>query len=259
VEGRQRHTRGAAEDSLDREVNVTKVAPADRRFVAALKAKWMNHAPQYWWGDRVDARFLVARAVGSMQGRTILDVGCNAGVILSEIPDGNRRVGIDRSIDAIRLAHQLNPTVPLVVADMFGLPFRESSFDVVLFCGMLEIPDREEKARVMSEVARVLTASGELFLTTPNRRHLRYKRNRFMSTVSHHELTSLLRPYFDADVRGFNPFPPFPYFLPNRLLARFPGIWRLLTALMRWGIGTHYGTAFFVRGVKRCSPARPPR
>ena len=86
----------------------------------------MDHAPHLWWGDRIDARFLVAEALSSLSEARLLDVGCNAGVMLSEVPESNFRVGIDLSQEALWRARKLNPSVPLVVADMLVLPFKDS-------------------------------------------------------------------------------------------------------------------------------------
>ena len=169
--------------------------------------------------------------------------------MLSEVSESNFRVGIDLSQEALWRARKLNPSVPLVVADMLVLPFKDSSFDVVLFCGMLEILPKEHKPNVVHEVARVLCSAGQVHLTSPNRRNLRYRNS--ASTVTKEELHNLLFPLFHMDIKGFNPFPPFPYFLPNRLLAHVPGIWRILTLLMRWRLGIRSCSSFLVRATKR--------
>ena len=218
-------------------------------LVRRVTRTWKAQAPHLWWGDAVDARFLVAEALGRLDSLDVLDVGCGAGVLLSEVAGTNRRVGIDRSPEAICLAGRLDPSLRLCRADMLALPFRDAAFDVVVFCGMLEVPLREHKPLAVQELARVLRPGGQLFLTTPNRRYPRYRRHAVM--VTYEELQDLLAPYFNVQIRGFNPVPPFPYFLPNKVLARVPGIWRILVALMEQGIGTRSGCAFLVKAVKR--------
>ena len=86
-------------------------------------------------------------------------------------------------------------------------------------------------------------------MTTPNRRYLRSRG--LPDRVTHEELQGLLAGHFDAEIKGFNPLPPFPYFLPNRLLARVPGIWRVLEACMERGIAMRHSCSFVARGVKR--------
>jgi SAM-dependent methyltransferase len=221
----------------------------ERDVIDRITAKWMHHAPRLWWGDRLDARFLVADALRSLRGARVLDVGCNAGVMLSEIPPANARFGIDRSEDAIRLARKLDPSLGLVLGDLLALPFRDSSFDVVVLCGMLEVVPRERKAHAVGEVGRVLRPKGHVYLTTLNRRYPRYKHD--ARKVVYEELCDLLSPAFDCEIKGFNPFPPFPYFLPNRLLVRVPGIWRILCALTEWNFGRSRSRAFIARAEKR--------
>jgi len=220
-----------------------------RNVVSRVTGKWMVHAPHLWWGDRVDVRFLVADAVRSLNDVRVLDVGCNAGILLSEVPGSSSRVGIDLSIEAIQIARKLDPLISLAVADMLVLPFRDSSFDAVIFCGMLEVPPRGKKENAVQELARVLRSGGEVYLTTLNRKYQRYDNHPYR--VDYEELQKLLLPQFRAEIKGFNPFPPFPYFLPNRLLARVPGIWRILRALMEWGAGKMRCSSFLVKAVKR--------
>ncbi len=221
----------------------------NRDLVARVTDKWMAHAPHLWWGDRTDARFLVADAVRSLDGARVLDIGCSAGILLSEVPATSFRVGIDLSGEAILLARKLDPSISLVIADMLALPFRDSSVDAVIFCGVLEVAPRERREEAIREVARVLRVGGAAHLTTQNRRYPRYRRH--PSMVTYEELQNLLLPQFHSEIKGFNPFPSFPYFLPNRLLARIPGIWRILTTLMKWDAGKRRGCAFLVKAVKR--------
>jgi SAM-dependent methyltransferase len=225
-------------------------------FVARIKTKWLQHAPQLWWGDRLDARFLVTDAIHSLAGVRVLDIGCNAGVMLSEIPGDNQRFGLERSPSAMQLARKLNPSVPIVNGDMLALPFGDASVDVVLLCGMLEIPSHDQKSDAVGEAARVLKPGGRLYLTTLNRRYLRYRHAWPMLPVTLEELRALLEPHFDVDIKGFNPLPPFPYFLPNRILARVPGIWPLLIWLMNAKIGLKHSCMFVADAVKKRNTRR---
>jgi SAM-dependent methyltransferase len=220
-------------------------------LVRRIRSKWLQHAPHLWWGDRLDARFLVVDRIRSLAGARVLDIGCNAGIILSEVPETNRRFGLDRSAAAVELARKLNPSASIVNADMLALPYRDASLDVVIYCGMLELPSDERKSDAVREAARVLAPGGHLYLTTVNRRYGRYRNASSIRAVTVEQLRALLSPHFDFTIRGFNPFPPFPYFLPNRMLARVPGIWRLLVALMERNIGTNASCMFVVEGTRK--------
>jgi SAM-dependent methyltransferase len=225
--------------------------------VNRITAKWLRHAPHLWWGDRLDARFIAADAVRSLTGARVLDIGCNAGILLSEIPHSNRRFGLDRSASALQLAQQLNPSAAIVCGDMQALPYGDSAMSAVVYCGMLELPSQDRKAAAIQEMARVLTAGGRLYLTTVNRHHRRYRHATTIHAVTLEELRTLLSPYFDVTIRGFNPFPPFPYFLPNAMLAAVPGIWRLLTACMARDIGLETCCMFYVEGVRKARLGQP--
>jgi SAM-dependent methyltransferase len=225
-------------------------------FVTRIKSKWLHHAPHLWWGDRLDARFLVVDRLRSLVGARVLDIGCNAGIMLSEVPETNQRFGLDRSASAIALARKLNPSASIVSGDMLALPYLDASVDVVIYCGMLELPSDDQKTDAVRETARVLAPGGRLYLTTINRRYRRYRNTSSIRAVTFEQLRALLSPQFDFTIRGFNPFPPFPYFLPNRMLARVPGIWRLLVALMERNIGTNASCMFVVEGTRKSSNGR---
>ena len=96
----------------------------------------------------------------------LLEVGCGSAklsVLLAQ--KGCRVVGIDRSIEALRLA-RANCTwlaVPGVfaVADAFQLPFLDGSFDVVFSTGLLE--HFRNPVPVVMEMTRVLRNGGVFF------------------------------------------------------------------------------------------------
>ena len=224
-------------------------------FIRRIKSTWMRSAPHFWWGDRLDPRFVVAQLVGQLRHQRVLDVGCNAGIILSELDESNICIGVDLSVEALQIARGLTPSAVLIRADMLQLPFQNTSFDVVIFCAMLEVPTWEHKSMAVAELARVLRPGGRVYLTTPNRRYLRYRH--LALRVTYEELRELLLPEFTFEIKGFNPFPPFPYFLPNCLLARVPGIWGILVTLMKRGFGKRHSCAFLVEAVKKVPVGKP--
>jgi SAM-dependent methyltransferase len=220
-------------------------------FVARITAKWRQRAPDFWWGDRLDVRFLVVDALRGLAGVRLLDVGCNAGVMLSEVPPTNRSFGLDAALTALKLAREITPSTPVVAGDMFTLPYRDASFEAVLYCGMLELAPDEQKEAAVREVARVLAPRGRLLLTTANRRYRLYRSGPSRRGVTLEQLRQLLAPHFEAVIQGFNPCPPFPYFLPNRVLARVPGVWPFLIALMERNIGARASRMFYVEAVRK--------
>lgn len=200
----------------------------------------------------MDARFLMVEAIQSLAAVRVLDLGCNAGVMLSELSDSNHRLGLDRSASALALARKLNPSVPLVTGDMLAVPCADATMDVVLYCGMLEVPAYGQKKQAIREVARVLRPGGRLYLTTANGCYRRYRHSSpSLRAVTIDQLRGVLSPDFVYTIRGFNPFPPFPYFLPNRVLAAVPGIWRLLVAMMERNVAVERCCSFYVQAVRK--------
>jgi SAM-dependent methyltransferase len=101
----------------------------------------------------------------------IVDAGCGRAYGLSELA-GDRRfvVGVDRDLDPL-LRWRSEDSVAgatCVGADVFSLPFREHSVDVVVSFQVIE--HLEDASAYLSEIHRILSPGGRLFLTTPNAR-----------------------------------------------------------------------------------------
>jgi SAM-dependent methyltransferase len=104
-------------------------------------------------------------ALGPIQGKDILELGCGGGqwsIFLSK--NGARPTGLDNSrnqlLHAKRLMAERDATFPIVHANAERLPFADQSFDVV-FCdhGAMSFADPE---KTVPEAARVLRQGGLL-------------------------------------------------------------------------------------------------
>ena len=81
---------------------------------------------------------------GLLQRGRVLDLGCGTGRLLDR-NDSGRVVGLDLSIEMLRLAHQKSPSV--LRADGHHLPFASASFDAVVAAQEFALRDAEELAR----------------------------------------------------------------------------------------------------------------
>ncbi len=75
---------------------------------------------------------LVAMA-GVVPGQRVLDVGTGTGVVAAAaISAGARAVGVDPSIEMLRVCREARPDVPVAAAVAIDLPFRDGTFDAVM-------------------------------------------------------------------------------------------------------------------------------
>jgi ubiquinone/menaquinone biosynthesis C-methylase UbiE len=93
----------------------------------------------------------------------VLDLGTGQGDNLRRLAEHSWAVGLDVSLPAAR---QARLTGPVVVADAAKLPFRDGSLGAVVCTEVLEHVDNPKA--VLGEVSRVLSPSGEVYITTPN-------------------------------------------------------------------------------------------
>ena len=102
-------------------------------------------------------------------GRTVLDAGCGAGYGTVEFGDAASVTAIDISSEAVRLARAAfaRPGVHFVQAECEALPFADESFELIAAFEVIEHLERWHD--LLSEAIRVLTPSGILIVSTPNK------------------------------------------------------------------------------------------
>lgn len=130
------------------------------------KAIELGH-PSYVWGFGQERRLDMMRRYVSLEGRTILDVGCGLGTYVQAFRRFSQNVhGVD--IDAEKLVEGGRHLPNLCVAPAEALPYSEGTFDVVLSHEVIEHVKDDRQAVV--EAVRVLRRpGGRLVLWAPNR------------------------------------------------------------------------------------------
>ncbi len=181
-----------------------------------IKIKFAQYAPQEYWGDDLDVRYLLISELKKLKNKLILDIGCGAGIILSELDKSNRRFGIDKNLKSLLIAQQLNPDSCFVRGDIDNLPVVKELFDIIILAGVIEYSSN--KQNLLKQISRILKRDGILFLTTNNRRYSYYITH--PNLLSFEQIVTSLDPYFTFQIKGYNPIPPLLFFLPKALKVR---------------------------------------
>ena len=120
--------------------------------------------PSYSWRSGQERRLDLIRAYVPLEGAWILDVGCGIGTYVRRFRDLTPHAfGVD--VSAERLAEAKLPG--LAAAKGEHLPFRDGSFDVLVFNEVIE--HVEDDRRTLEDAMRVLRPGGHVVIYAPNR------------------------------------------------------------------------------------------
>jgi SAM-dependent methyltransferase len=142
------------------------------------RSLWPSNAFNALWDER--QRALLARALGDVSGRTIVDLGCGTGRVtrwLAEERGARRVVGVDFSPATVQAARDESTAlvssgiVRFETGDVVaGLdPIGVGSFDdaVVLGCFSVACHDRPSLEKAMENVARLVRKGGRVLVLEP--------------------------------------------------------------------------------------------
>jgi ubiquinone/menaquinone biosynthesis C-methylase UbiE len=105
--------------------------------------------------------------VKPLNPKTVLDVGCGEGFTLQQLYEhgiGEKLEGVDFQEAAITLGNTIHPHLKLKQGDIYDLPFKDNSFDVVMCTEVLEHLERPLEA--LKELKRV--TKQYLIISVPN-------------------------------------------------------------------------------------------
>jgi ubiquinone/menaquinone biosynthesis C-methylase UbiE len=112
-------------------------------------------------------RFAI-RKIGS--NKKVLDLGCGTGYGSGLLYKGGNEVhGIDISQKAVDYAKRNYPGPKYICRSGEKLPFKNNYFDAVTIFDVIEHIHNSKKT--LDEVYRVLKRNGNIFISTPNKRH----------------------------------------------------------------------------------------
>jgi SAM-dependent methyltransferase len=131
---------------------------ADAEAYQARHAGAIAHDAPHWGMWQIPEAQL--QALGELDGREVLELGCGAGQFgLSLVRSGARVTGIDNSEKQLEFARaNVGDRMTLVHGSAEALPFEDASFDVV--CGDHGAMGFTDPRVVVPEVARVLRPGG---------------------------------------------------------------------------------------------------
>lgn len=169
----------------------------------------------------------------------IIEVGCGTGQTLEVFSDKNITTGIDISRNALkqskgRCRHQ-------ILGDMFYIPFRDGSFDLVYNSGVIEHFPDPKNCDAVREMARITKKDGYVMIIVPNSyciwyrawKYLAYKMNNFEfgyeEDYSVKRLTDLIKESSEdleiEEIFGLQAFLPFATnkseLLPEKIREKF--------------------------------------
>jgi len=110
---------------------------------------------------------VMIREVKKINPSTILDVGCGEGFTLTRLQEekiGKTLSGVDNFDKAIELGKKVNPSLKIKKGDIYNLPYKDNSFDLVLCMEVLEHLEKPDKA--LDELKRV--SKKYVLLSVPN-------------------------------------------------------------------------------------------
>jgi len=94
--------------------------------------------------------------VGELSIETILDVGCGEGFTLQKLKDnhiGKKLEGIEYDDTAITLGKKMHPQITIKKGDIYKLPYKDNTFELILCTEVFEHLEYPEKA--LKELHRV--------------------------------------------------------------------------------------------------------
>lgn len=142
----------------------------------------------------------------SYQGKSLLEVGCGAGIDLVRFARaGARCTGIDLSTIAIDLARknieQNGMKADLQVMNGESMQFPDNSFDTVYAHGVMQYTANVEN--MVSEIHRVLKPGGEAIVMVYNRNSWLNFMRKLTKVSLEHEDAPVLKKYSISELKGF--------------------------------------------------------
>lgn len=104
--------------------------------------------------------------------KDIIEVGCEIGTTSFILDDSFNKTLLDLNPLAINLAKKAfgkcNNNAQFFIADMFNMPFKDETYDIVFNSGVIEHFAKKERSRALKEYSRILRNDGVIIIAFPN-------------------------------------------------------------------------------------------
>jgi len=195
----------------------------NKKFINMFKKVGMHH----FYGDYFDARFYVAYLLSKMQTNTILDVGCGAGVML-HCTNATLKIGLDASLESLKHAKLLDPTIELIQGDATQLPFKDNYFSLIIAMHLVPVVHLhrgDDWLKTVGELKRVSSTDNEIILTGANRMSKHFEKTHPIESrkkyLTYKKQIDFFQDDFKITVEGFGPHPKKIMFA-LKILYKFP-------------------------------------
>jgi SAM-dependent methyltransferase len=134
--------------------------------------------------NRSLVQYLIENSIAKQRSR-VLEAGSGPAYASSLFAHANKvsfSAAIDIDIEALRICRKRDPKLPVVVGDLYALPFVSNSFDLVWNSSTIE--HLMEPVSVLAEMRRVSRPGGHIFVGVP----YRYGPLGFQSIIKHNSL-----------------------------------------------------------------------
>ena len=143
-------------------------ATSKELFYDSFSGQWEEKINNAETNKRLFVVFNLLLNKKDLKSKNFLEVGCGMGYFSNLATKAGAKVtGVDVGPKLIAICKSKNKKAKFMVASASSLPFKDSSFDILLSTEVIEHVENQNKA--IKEMARVLKRNGILVITTPNK------------------------------------------------------------------------------------------